>query len=73
MTVEMTEDVICCSQLKPDEIQLLLSRYDLQQQLIDLNQTIPGSFWGESEAGIIQQTIYFRPDTPAHSLLHETQ
>ena len=32
---------------------------------------IPGSYWGESEAGLIGNRIYFRPDTPLHSVLHE--
>lgn len=32
---------------------------------------IPGSYWGESEAGIIGSRIYARADTPLHSLLHE--
>lgn len=32
---------------------------------------IPASFWGGSEAGLTAHGIYVRPDTPAHSLLHE--
>lgn len=32
---------------------------------------IPGSFWGEPEAGIIGNAVYLRPDTPVHSMLHE--
>ena len=32
---------------------------------------IPGSYWGESEAGLLGNRIYFRPDTPLHSVLHE--
>ena len=32
---------------------------------------IPGSYWGEPEAGIIGTTVYARSDTPVHSLLHE--
>lgn len=34
-------------------------------------QPIPGSFWGEEEAGIIGSAVYARSDTPVHSLLHE--
>lgn len=34
-------------------------------------QAITGSFWGDSEAGIVLHTVYVRPDTPIHSLLHE--
>lgn len=32
---------------------------------------IPGSYWGECEAGIIGTTVHARSDTPVHSLLHE--
>ena len=32
---------------------------------------IPGSYWGECEAGIIGTTVHARGDTPVHSLLHE--
>ena len=32
---------------------------------------IPGSYWGESEAGLQGSTLYARPDTPVHSVLHE--
>jgi hypothetical protein len=31
---------------------------------------IPGSYWGAPEAGLIGNTLYARPDTPVHSLLH---
>jgi hypothetical protein len=31
----------------------------------------PGSYWGESEAGVRGNTLYVRADTPLHSLLHE--
>ncbi len=34
-------------------------------------ETIPGSHWGESEAGLVGSRLYARPDTPLHSLLHE--
>lgn len=32
---------------------------------------IPGSYWGESEAGLVGARLYVRPDTPVHSALHE--
>ena len=32
---------------------------------------IPGSYWGECEAGIIGTTVHARGNTPVHSLLHE--
>ena len=32
---------------------------------------IPGSYWGDSEAGLVGNQLYIRPDTPVHSALHE--
>jgi hypothetical protein len=34
-------------------------------------EPIPGSYWGDSEAGIIGNTVHARSDTPVHSILHE--
>jgi hypothetical protein len=34
-------------------------------------EPIPGSYWGDSEAGIIGSTVHARDDTPVHSILHE--
>ncbi len=52
-------------------LESLLSRYGLQLILESDSAAITGSFWGESEAGIVGHTIYVRNDTPVHSLLHE--
>jgi len=49
----------------------LLARYGLALVRVDAGQAIPGSFWGDEEAGIIGTTVYARDDTPVHSLLHE--
>ena len=49
----------------------LLARYRLEPVAIEPGSTIPGSYWGESEAGLIGNRIYFRSDTPLHSVLHE--
>lgn len=49
----------------------LLSRRDLRLQRVEPGEPIPGSFWGDEEAGIIGNTVYARDDTPVHSLLHE--
>ena len=49
----------------------LLARYGLQLQKVADGEPIPGSFWGECEAGIIGTTVHARADTPVHSLLHE--
>ena len=50
---------------------ILLSHYDLHVQRVPAGDPIPGSFWGDEEAGIIGHTVYARDDTPVHSLLHE--
>ncbi|MBW8368518.1 MAG: hypothetical protein K0M70_11770 [Arenimonas sp.] len=49
----------------------LLSRHGLALSRVPDGQAIPGSFWGDCEAGLIGCTVYARADTPVHSLLHE--
>lgn len=50
----------------------LLAGYGLQMQLLPAATPIPASYWGESEAGLRGHTLYARPDTPLHSVLHES-
>jgi hypothetical protein len=50
----------------------LLGRYGLTLCVQEEGTAIKGSFWGDSEAGIIGRRVFVRPDTPIHSLLHET-
>jgi hypothetical protein len=52
-------------------LNVLLDRYGLDPQLVAPEQVIPGSYWGESEAGLIGSRLYLRLDTPVHSVLHE--
>lgn len=54
------------------ELQTLLQRYQLEINTIAEQQKIPGSWFGEPEAGIIQNRLYVRSDTPVHSALHES-
>jgi len=54
-----------------NEVAALLARYGLQLQQVTAGEPIPGSYWGECEAGIIGTCVYARHDTPVHSLLHE--
>lgn len=49
----------------------LLARYGLALAQVADGAGIPGSFWGEREAGLIGATVHARADTPVHSLLHE--
>lgn len=49
----------------------LLAGYGLSLVEIPGGEPIPGSFWGEVEAGLIGSDVFARADTPVHSLLHE--
>jgi hypothetical protein len=52
-------------------LQVLLDRYGLSLQLVAPDEVIPGSYWGEREAGLMGSKIFARLDTPVHSVLHE--
>ncbi len=54
-----------------DALRDLLATHALQLVLVDDGAPIPGSYWGEPEAGLIGSTVYVRADTPVHSALHE--
>ncbi|CAN4279941.1 hypothetical protein LJR125_002838 [Pseudoxanthomonas sp. LjRoot125] len=49
----------------------LLAGYGLTLHRVEDGSPIPGSFWGEPEAGVIAHNVYVRNDTPVHSMLHE--
>jgi hypothetical protein len=49
----------------------LLARYGLCLARVADGAPIPGSYWGEPEAGLVGHHVYARGDTPVHSLLHE--
>ncbi len=49
----------------------LLARYGLDLRTVAPEQEIPGSYWGEREAGLLGSTLLARADTPLHSILHE--
>ncbi|PNS09705.1 hypothetical protein [Solilutibacter silvestris] len=49
----------------------LLDRYRLELVRVADGEAIPGTYWGDTEAGIVGNTVYARSDTPVHSLLHE--
>lgn len=55
-----------------DGLVSLLQRYKLELVLQNDGEPIIGSFWGQSEAGIVGKKVYVRGDTPIHSLLHES-
>lgn len=53
-------------------LEMLLDRYGLALHLVAPEEIIPGSYWGEREAGLIGAKIFARLDTPLHSVLHES-
>lgn len=68
----MTEEVLVVSDLALDTLSALLDRYGLELFVAGDASPVTGSFWGDSEAGIVGRKVYVRGDTPVHSLLHET-
>ena len=49
----------------------LARRYGVELVTCAPDAPLPGSYWGESEAGLRGNSLYVRADTPVHSLLHE--
>jgi hypothetical protein len=49
----------------------LLAQFGIELVELDPGAPIPGSYWGEEEAGLIGRRLLARPDTPVHSILHE--
>jgi len=70
-SIDPASTVIRMAEMGLDVPRALLARYDLQLQHVAHGEPIPGSFWGDEEAGIIGSTVHARDDTPVHSLLHE--
>jgi hypothetical protein len=52
-------------------VAVLLERYGMELSLVAPQEVIPGSYWGDSEAGLRGDRLYARLDTPVHSILHE--
>jgi len=63
--------VLCVDGLPWQVLARLLTAHGLVLRRVQDGQPIPGSFWGEPEAGVIADNVYVRGDTPLHSLLHE--
>jgi hypothetical protein len=49
----------------------LLRRFGMNLTILGNGSEIPGSYWGDCEAGLIGDQLYARTDTPLHSILHE--
>jgi hypothetical protein len=57
--------------IQADAVAALLGRFGLRLVVLPEGTEIPGSYWGEDEAGLVLDALYARPDTPLHSILHE--
>jgi len=65
------ERVLALSDIESDDLRQLLAQYGMELVLLEPDAQIPGSYWGEREAGLVGRRVYARPDTPVHSALHE--
>lgn len=63
--------VLTCAELSQEPLIALLERYGLGMEWVSPGSPIPGSYWGENEAGLIGNCLFARDDTPVHSVLHE--
>lgn len=64
-------EVLRVDDLPLEDLVALLADHGLHFRRVEDGLPIPGSFWGDPEAGVIGSTVYARGDTPVHSLLHE--
>ena len=63
--------MLFCDPTRAPDLAQLLGRYGIRLITHLSGSPLPGSFWGEPEAGIIGLQLHVRPDTPVHSALHE--
>jgi hypothetical protein len=63
--------VLTCAELGAAPLRALYARYGVELIEVPDGESIPGSWFGDPEAGIIGRAVYVRGDTPVHSALHE--
>ncbi len=63
--------VLMCGEIDATDLSGLLDRYGMVLEWVAGGAEIPGSFWGDSEAGLIANRLLVRVDTPLHSAMHE--
>lgn len=64
--------VLTCNDISLEHLSGLLARFGLRLELVADDAPIPGSWFGDPEAGIIGLRVFVRRDTPVHSALHES-
>ncbi len=63
--------VLLLRDIATEKLQAWFGGHGLQVEWHPDGSALPGSFWGEPEAGLIANTLHVRPDTPVQSALHE--
>jgi len=65
------QSILQLTEIEHNRLAELWARYQLQVICLPQTQPLPGSFWGDDEAGLIQNVLYVHPQTPIHSAFHE--
>ena len=60
-----------CGELGLPALEALFASHGLTLVVVAGHSEIPGSYWGEAEAGLVGEQLHVRADTPVHSALHE--
>ncbi len=63
--------VVALADLSNGDLDALAAKYGMRVVRVPRRADIPGSYWGDGEAGLVGDVLYVRADTPAHSALHE--
>ena len=71
-SVDSTPDVVRWQAADHASVTALLAEFGLALVEVNAGEAIPGSYWGDDEAGLIDNCLYARADTPLHSILHES-
>lgn len=64
-------DILTCGALGAAPLENLFARFGVSLETVADGAPIPGSWFGEPEAGIIRKQVIVRGDTPVHSAIHE--
>jgi hypothetical protein len=69
--IDAAEPVLALADIVRGDLDALAAKYRMSVVELARGARIPGSYWGESEAGLVGDRLHVRADTPAHSALHE--
>ena len=71
MNDDTEAEVLRCGEVNMAHLERLVEGLGMSVCWVQAGASIPGTHWGEPEAGLIADTLYIRGDTPVHSALHE--